>query len=110
MVGLPKWVSYNGLIAIVDKYIKNLKNKGAKYHSEDEKGDYNIKLLDHKFRCVFCLKDTRCYDVSESDLVPCCNVFDKNAPLGWVTRGKKFGIYVDWINFAACNSMFCSYI
>ena len=56
MIGIPKWASYNGIIGIIEKYIQNLKNDNAKYHSDDEKGDYNIKLVDSKNRCIFCLK------------------------------------------------------
>ena len=109
-MGIPKWASFNNLMAIVEKYISNLKTAQAKYHDEKEKGDYNIKLLDSKYRCVFCLKENPCFSVSETDLLPCCGAFDKDAPLGWVLKSKKFGIYIDWINLAGCNSMFCSYI
>jgi ubiquitin C-terminal hydrolase len=62
-------------------------------------------------RCIFCLKELPVYNMGESDLGMCCDAFDKDVPLAWASRkSRKYWIYVDFINFSACNSMFCSYI
>ena len=88
-----------------------MKNKDAKANSDKEKGDYIIRLLDpNRARCIFCLKEIPFFNMTEDDLQGCCGSFDKDAPLGWAAKNKNFWIYIDWINFSACNSMFCSYI
>lgn len=35
LAGVPKWVSYNDLLAIVERYVENLKQRGAKMFSEE---------------------------------------------------------------------------
>lgn len=98
-------------MTLVEKYIGNLKSKDAKPSSLKESGDYIIRLLDPvKVRCIFCLKDNNYFGIKESDLEPCCSSFDKDVPLAWAYKHRSYWIYVDWINFSACNSSFCSYI
>lgn len=40
----------------------------------------------------------------------CCEVLESDVPLGWVTKKKSYSVYIDWVDFSKCNSMFCSYI
>jgi hypothetical protein len=35
LVGIPKWASYSDAIAIIERYIVNIKNKNTRYSSED---------------------------------------------------------------------------
>lgn len=64
LIGIPKWASYNDLLAIIERYIANIKNRTAKRWTHDEKGDYIVKLLDpSKVRCIFCLKESPSYNL-----------------------------------------------
>ena len=69
MIGIPKWASYNDIIALVERYTENLRAKDARLASMKLEGDYMIRLLDPvKVRCIFCLKDSKYFGLSESDL------------------------------------------
>lgn len=50
------------------------------------------------------------FNINESELDYCCDVFEKDIPLAWACKYKSFWVYVDWIKFTACNYTFTSFI
>jgi hypothetical protein len=103
---VPRWASYNDLLAIVERYLDNLRVKDGRVEGRP---DYVIRFLDPgRAKCIFCQRESQVLGVDEKEMAACCEVGERDVPIGWIAKSRNFWVYVDWVEAGRCNVGFCS--